>query len=90
MSGMAAGLVRKLDFGDSATTVTGTARGRAGLRLAAAGGEMAGPGKYRVLAHRRRLAQMHARHVLDRLDAPPVAAWRDPVTGGGRLVREVR
>jgi len=58
-------LARKLDFGDWPTTVTSTGgRGNAGLRLAPAPGRLAGPDKYRVLEHRRRQAQIKARHLL--------------------------
>jgi hypothetical protein len=63
MAGKSAGVTRKLDFGYSPTTVTGTTAWRAGLQLAPA----AGPGKYRALARRRRLAQIRARHALDAL-----------------------
>lgn len=67
-----AALARKLDFGSSATLITGTAQGRAELRLALLpGGDMAGPAKYRMLARRRRLAQIKARHVLDDADERP-------------------
>jgi hypothetical protein len=87
MSG--SGVARKLDFGDLPTAVTGTGRGRAGLRRAAAAGDVAGPGKYRVLAHRRRLAQMRARHVLDAAEHG-VGGAAASGAGGGRLLREVR
>jgi hypothetical protein len=65
MKGFEGSLALKLDFGESATRVTGTApQGRAGLRLASAapGG---GPDKYRALERRRRTAQIRARHLLD-------------------------
>ena len=55
----------KLDFGGITTTgsvVPG--RGRAGLRLAVPGGVLRGPDKYRILEHRRRQAQIRARHLL--------------------------
>lgn len=58
------GAPAKLDFGAWPTRVTGTGGARAGLRLAAPA-DMRGPGKYAVLAHRRRQAQMRARHLLD-------------------------
>jgi hypothetical protein len=87
MSG--SGVARKLDFGDVPTAVTGTGRGRAGLRRAAAADDTAGAGKYRVLAHRRRLAQMRARHVLDAAERG-VGGAAAGLAGGGRLVGEVR
>jgi hypothetical protein len=62
-------LARKLDFGDWPTMVTSTGgRVKAGLRLAPALGRATGPDKYRVLEHRRRRAQMNARHLLGRLE----------------------
>lgn len=56
----------KFDFGGF--TTTGTAGGRAGLRLAAPSGVLRGPGKYKVLEHRRRQAQMKARHLLELME----------------------
>jgi len=61
----------KLDFGGMTTTgglgiVMG--RGRAGLRLASPGGPLRGPDKYRILEHRRRQAQMRARHLLELME----------------------
>ena len=38
------------------------------LRLAVPGGGLRGPDKYRVLEHRRRQAQMKARHLLDLME----------------------
>jgi hypothetical protein len=61
---------RRLDFGDVTTTMTRAAigRSRAGLRLAVPGFAK-GPGKYKVLEHRRRQAQIAARHLLDLTEA---------------------
>lgn len=57
-----------LDFGGMTTTGTmvapGSGRGPAGLRLAVPGRIHRGPDKYRVLEHRRRQAQIRARHLL--------------------------
>jgi hypothetical protein len=39
------------------------------LRLALPGGILRGPGKYKVLEHRRRRAQIDARRTLDLIDA---------------------
>ena len=56
----------KLDFG--VMTTTSTPRGaRAGLRLAVPGG-LRGPDKYKVLEHRRRQAQIKARHLLQLME----------------------
>ena len=52
-----------LDFGGVAVTVSGKGRGRPVLRLASSG-VMRGPDKYKVLEHRRRKAQIRARHLL--------------------------
>ena len=69
MSGFEGALARKLDFGDGPTTVTSTgSRGRAGLRLAARPGLLTGPDRYAVLERRRRVAQIAARHLLERLE----------------------
>lgn len=57
-------LARKLDFGETTTTW----RGRAGLRLALRSGVLRGPDKYKVLDHRRRRAQIRARHLLDLME----------------------
>ena len=54
----------KLDFGAITTTATGAGRGRGGLRLAEPGGGLRGTDKYKVLEHRRRQAQIKARHLL--------------------------
>jgi hypothetical protein len=55
----------RLDFGGVTTTGTVAGRGRAGLRLANAGRVLKGPDKYRILEHRRRQAQIKARHLLN-------------------------
>jgi len=61
----------KLDFG--AVTTTGSAAitprgGRASLRLAPQPAALTGPDKYNVLEHRRRQAQIRARHLLDLME----------------------
>ena len=61
----------KLDFG--ATTTTGSAAtaargGRGSLRLAPQPATLTGPDKYKVLEHRRRQAQIRARHLLDLME----------------------
>ena len=61
-------LARALDFGDTPATATILAGGRAGLRLAAPGGLLHGPDKYKVLDKRRRQAQIKARHVLSPIE----------------------
>lgn len=58
----------KLDFGGMTTTSTPGGRGRAGLRLAVPASGLRGPDKYKVLEHRRRQAQMKARHLLDLME----------------------
>ena len=70
----------KLDFGHgsghgstrfntaSTVTTTGAVAGRRGLRLAAPGGILRGPDKYKVLEHRRRQAQIKARHLLELME----------------------
>jgi hypothetical protein len=65
MTGFDGAAARKLDFGEITTTATGSGRSRAGLRLALASGVLRGPDKYKVLEHRRRQAQIKARHLLD-------------------------
>lgn len=61
-------LARKLDFGDWPAAVTSTAvTVKAGLRLAERRRQLAGPEKYRMLEHRRRTAQIRARHLLERM-----------------------
>jgi hypothetical protein len=56
-----------LDFGGMTTSTTGTGR-RTGLRLAAPTGGLRGPDKYKVLEHRRRQAQIKARHLLNLME----------------------
>ncbi len=62
-------LARSLDFGEITTTAPVYAAGRSGLRLAAPGGMLRGPGKYKVLDQRRRQAQIKARRVLELIEA---------------------
>ncbi|HET7217224.1 MAG TPA: hypothetical protein VFJ02_04220 [Vicinamibacterales bacterium] len=63
-------LARKLDFGGWTTTTFQAGRtARPALRLAPRGQQLAGPDKYKVLAHRRHQAQINARRVLDLCDA---------------------
>ena len=57
-----------LDFGGVTTTAAGTGRGRGGLRMAVPGGGLRGPDKYRILDHRRRQAQIRARHLLELME----------------------
>ena len=54
-----------LDFGGVTTSTTG---GRNGLRLAVPTGGLRGPDKYKVLEHRRRQAQIKARHLLQLME----------------------
>jgi hypothetical protein len=61
-------LARALDFGDITTSTRVHGGGRAGLRLALPGGVLRGPGKYKVLEHRRHQAQITARRLLDRME----------------------
>ncbi len=69
MSGFEGSLALTLNFGDLPTKVTSTGGpGRAGLRLAPSAGRLTGPDKYRVLDHRRRQAQISARHLLALMD----------------------
>ena len=58
----------KLDFGGMTTTSAPAGTRRGGLRLAAPGGPLRGPDKYKVLEHRRRQAQMKARRLLDLME----------------------
>ena len=60
--------VLKLDFGGMTTTSTRLGGGRAGLRLAVPAGGLRGLGKYKVLDHRRRQAQIRARHLLQLME----------------------
>jgi hypothetical protein len=69
MSRFDGSLARSLDFGETTTTAGPVhSPGRAGLRLASPGGILRGPGKYKVLESRRRLAQIKARRVLDLIE----------------------
>lgn len=58
----------KLDFGGVTTTSTSIKGRRAGLRLAVPSGGLRGPDKYKVLDHRRRQAQIKARHLLELME----------------------
>ena len=61
----------KLDFGMVTTTGSAgtTPRGSRGrLRLAPQPATLTGPDKYQVLAHRRRQAQIRARHLLELME----------------------
>jgi hypothetical protein len=70
MSRFDGSLARALDFGETTTTAAPVySGGRAGLRLALPGGILRGPDKYKVLASRRRKAQINARRVLDLIEA---------------------
>ena len=57
----------KLDFG-GVTTSTLTSGRRGGLRLAVPTGSLRGPDTYKVLEHRRRQAQIKARHLLELME----------------------
>jgi hypothetical protein len=61
-------LARTLDFGDVSPNAPIGSEARAGLRLAAPGGLLRGPDKYKVLEKRRRQAQIQARHALELID----------------------
>src|SRR5688500_16075559 len=50
------------------TTTAVAGRGPGGLRLARPGGALRGPDKYKVLEHRRRQAQIKARHLLELME----------------------
>ncbi len=67
MSRFDGSLARALDFGD--VTTTAFPGGGSVLRLASRGDVLRGPGKYKVLEHRRRQAQIKARRALALLDA---------------------
>lgn len=69
-------LARQFDFGPP---VTAPAAGGSRLRLASEVGGRRVRDKYQVLEHRRRQAQIKARHLLDAIDREPVEA----VTDGG-------
>jgi hypothetical protein len=63
-------VARKLDFGGwTTTTFRGEQGGRPALRLAPRRPQLAGPDKYKVLAHRRHQAQINARRLLDLCEA---------------------
>lgn len=85
MSRFDGSLARTLDFGETTTTMP-VVQGRSGLRLAAAGGLLRGPGKYKVLEARRRQAQIRARRVLDLLEAGDRP--EPPAAGDGRTEGE--
>ena len=57
----------QLDFGGMTTTSTPRGR-RGGLRLALPSSALRGPDKYKVLEHRRRQAQIKARHLLELME----------------------
>jgi hypothetical protein len=57
----------KLDFGGMTTTTPAMRGSRGSLRLATAPA-LSGPDKYKVLEHRRRQAQIRARHLLDLME----------------------
>lgn len=59
-------LALKLDFGSTTTTTAPVAPHRGGNRLRLAGPN--GPDRYKVLEHRRRQAQIKARHLLDQME----------------------
>jgi hypothetical protein len=58
----------ELDFGGTTTTGTVGRSGRTALRLAVPSGRLRGPEKYKVLEHRRRQAQIRARHLLELME----------------------
>lgn len=57
----------KLDFSGVTTTTRGLG-GRGILRLAAPTRLLSGPDKYKILEHRRRQAQIRARHLLELME----------------------
>lgn len=62
-------LARTLDLLETTTTVSASVYRRPhGLRLPVHGTPLQGPGKYNVLEHRRRQAQIQARRLLDLFD----------------------
>jgi hypothetical protein len=69
-------LARTLDFGD--LTAIPERLVKVELRLAARPARLAGPDKYRVLAHRRHQAQINARRLLDLLQE---GTWPQEGTG---------
>lgn len=74
MAGTGGALATPFDFGEIGPTASAPVHGArlrspvGELRLAARRGLLRGPGKYKVLEHRRRQAQIAARHVLDLFD----------------------
>ena len=65
MSRFDGSLARQLDFGEVTATVR-TSRGiKTELHMAVRAEGVRGPDKYKVLAHRRRQAQIAARRLLD-------------------------
>jgi hypothetical protein len=58
----------KLDFGGMTTTTPAMRGSRGSLRLAAAPATLSGPDKYKILEHRRRQAQIRARHLLELME----------------------
>ncbi|CAN5853123.1 hypothetical protein BH18ACI5_BH18ACI5_02100 [soil metagenome] len=58
----------KLDFGGMTTTIPAMLGRRGRLQLATASATLSGPDKYQVLEHRRRQAQIRARHLLDLME----------------------
>ena len=57
----------KLEFSGVTTTTRGLGR-RGILRLAAPQRVLSGPDKYKILEHRRRQAQIRARHLLEMME----------------------
>lgn len=66
MSRVDGGVAGRFDFGEMTTTAVHP--GRAALRLALPSSVLRGPDKYKVLEHRRRQAQIKARHLLDLME----------------------
>ena len=62
-------LARALDFGAAGVPGDGGRGISAGRLRLEPSMRLAGPGKYKVLEARRRRAQLHARHLLDLMDA---------------------
>ena len=58
----------KLDFGGFTTTSGAGRAARGALRLALPSGTLRGPDKYKMLEHRRRQAQIRARHLLELME----------------------
>ena len=70
MTGTEGALALELDFGEVPPAPAGMAagRGRSALRIAYITRDLPGSEKYQVLEHRRRRAQIAARHLLELLD----------------------